>query len=189
MNHSHKVTIEEAIDHLFTDVLGSDESRFEYYQAKLDFIFDKLETKPELLGYKIYKLYITQSYLHYIKGNLTEALACLERAEEFSAGKEIQRTYQRASDKILKAAQELASVEIEQQGIETERKTAITALLTGISCLVLGGVLTGITYSLAKPGGTYLVTTGLFLIGAINICLSIYRFMKWTLLKAKRRLS
>jgi uncharacterized membrane protein YedE/YeeE len=41
-------------------------------------------------------------------------------------------------------------------------------LLVGLGMVLLGGIITGATYSAADPGGTYLVTTGLFLVGGLN---------------------
>jgi hypothetical protein len=39
----------------------------------------------------------------------------------------------------------------------------------GVGLLVLGAVITGITYSAASGGGTYVITTGLFVVGVIKI--------------------
>ena len=45
----------------------------------------------------------------------------------------------------------------------------------GVGLLVLGAVITGITYSAASGGGTYVVTTGLFVVGVIKILQGIGR--------------
>ena len=60
-----------------------------------------------------------------------------------------------------------------------ETKTGL--LRSGLSCigfLTLGGIITGITYSIAKPGGTYVATTGLFLVGVISGIVAIWRFIQ-----------
>lgn len=52
---------------------------------------------------------------------------------------------------------------------------AVELIGTGVALLVLGGVITGFTYSAASGGGTYVVTTGLFVVGAIRILQGIGR--------------
>src|SRR5262245_32256168 len=48
------------------------------------------------------------------------------------------------------------------------RQAGFKVFLAGLAMLVLGAVITGATFSMAKPGGTYVVTFGLFAVGAIN---------------------
>ena len=55
------------------------------------------------------------------------------------------------------------------------RKAGIKTLLIGVGFLVAGGVITAVTYSAASGGGTYVVTTGLFLVGAINVLRGLFR--------------
>ena len=50
----------------------------------------------------------------------------------------------------------------------------------------LGGIITGITYSMAKPGGTYVATTGLFLVGAISGVVAVWRLVQLLFYLAKR---
>lgn len=62
-------------------------------------------------------------------------------------------------------------------------------LHSGLSCigfLMLGGIITGITYSMAKPGGTYVATTGLFLVGAISGVVAVWRLVQLLFYLAKR---
>lgn len=62
-------------------------------------------------------------------------------------------------------------------------------LYSSLSCigfLTLGGIITGITYSMAKPGGTYVATTGLFLIGVISGVVAIWRLVQLLFYLAKR---
>lgn len=51
-------------------------------------------------------------------------------------------------------------------------------LLFGLGMLLLGGVITASTYSAANAGGTYVVTTGLFAVGGINIARGLWLQMK-----------
>ena len=60
------------------------------------------------------------------------------------------------------------------------------ALLWGIGMLVLGGLITLGTYSAASDGGTYFVTTGLFVVGGINLIRGIYYQLQY---QAERRRS
>ena len=62
-------------------------------------------------------------------------------------------------------------------------------LYSGLSCAglwTLGGIITGITYSMASPGGTYVATTGLFLVGAISGAVAIWRLVQLLFYLAKR---
>lgn len=62
-------------------------------------------------------------------------------------------------------------------------------LYSSLSCvglLTLGGIITGITYSMASPGGTYVATTGLFLVGAISGVVAVWRLVQLLFYLAKR---
>lgn len=62
-------------------------------------------------------------------------------------------------------------------------------LYSSLSCvglLTLGGIITGITYSMAKPGGTYMATTGLFIFGSISGVVAIWRLVQLLFYLAKR---
>jgi hypothetical protein len=52
-------------------------------------------------------------------------------------------------------------------------------LMWGIGLLVLGGIITLGTYSAASGGGTYVVTTGLFVVGGINLVRGIYYQLRY----------
>lgn len=67
------------------------------------------------------------------------------------------------------------------------RAKFIGSLLYSLGLLALGGIITGIAYALASPGGTYVVTSGLFLIGGIYFCVAIWNLFKWLALKAARK--
>ncbi len=47
-------------------------------------------------------------------------------------------------------------------------------MLIGIGLIALGGVVTFVTYAAAKPGKTYVVTTGLFIVGAYYLIRGAY---------------
>jgi len=57
------------------------------------------------------------------------------------------------------------------------RKAGLEALAGGVGLIVLGGIITGATYSAASPGGTYLVTSGLFLVGGLAVVRGLWRMM------------
>src|SRR5215468_4481754 len=57
------------------------------------------------------------------------------------------------------------------------RQAGLKAFFIGIGCIILGAIVTGATYSMAKPGGIFLVTTGLFLSGAINVFRGLFRIV------------
>lgn len=62
-------------------------------------------------------------------------------------------------------------------------------LYSSLSCvgsLILGGIITGVAYSMASPGGTYVATTGLFLVGAISGVVAIWRLAQLLFYVAKR---
>ena len=98
-----------------------------------------------------------------------------------------QPTYSRAQDKILTYIRSHVEKQARNGKLDALKKTSVTALVTSLVSFAIGGVATGITYSLAKPGSTYLVTTGLFLVGAINLIRAMYYFFKWTAAKAVSR--
>ena len=59
---------------------------------------------------------------------------------------------------------------------ELKRKEGLKGIGCGLIMLVVGGIITAITYSAASGGGTYIVTTGLFIVGAITL---IVGFIRW----------
>lgn len=67
------------------------------------------------------------------------------------------------------------------------RAKFVGSLVYSLALLALGGVVTGIAYALASPGGTYVVTSGLFLIAGIYFCVAIWNLLKWLALKAARK--
>jgi len=57
------------------------------------------------------------------------------------------------------------------------RKAGLKLFLTGIFYIIAGAVITGILYSIAEPGGFFIVTTGLFIVGAANIFRGLFRII------------
>jgi hypothetical protein len=57
------------------------------------------------------------------------------------------------------------------------RKEGLKTFAAGGGLLFLGTIITVATYSAAEPGGVFLVTTGLFLVGALNLLRGIYRIV------------
>ncbi len=59
------------------------------------------------------------------------------------------------------------------------RASFLTSLVYSLELLALGGIITGIAYVITSPGGTYVVTSGLFLIGGIYLCVAVWNLFKW----------
>lgn len=72
------------------------------------------------------------------------------------------------------------------QRVEETKKSLFQSALSSIVFFILGGVITGVSYSLASPGGTYMVTSGLFLVGMISGVIAVWRVMVLLFLLAKR---
>ncbi len=70
--------------------------------------------------------------------------------------------------------------------IEEAKSGLVHSGLSCIGLLVIGGIVTGISYSLASPGGTYLATTGLFLFGGISGIVALWRLFQLLFYVAKR---
>lgn len=65
------------------------------------------------------------------------------------------------------------------RSVQSERQTAVRsaatrAFLWAIGWIALGGIITAASYSNAKQGGSYVITTGLFLFGGINLLRALY---------------
>ena len=65
------------------------------------------------------------------------------------------------------------------RGVEGERKSAVRksagrAFIWAIVLIIIGIIVTAISASLAEPGGTYIVTVGLFISGGIQLIRAIY---------------
>jgi hypothetical protein len=59
----------------------------------------------------------------------------------------------------------------------SNRMGGIKNLGIGIALLILGVIVTIGTYMMADPGGTFMVTTGLFVVGGINMLIGLFRFI------------
>jgi curved DNA-binding protein CbpA len=60
---------------------------------------------------------------------------------------------------------------------ELKRKEGGKAIGCGLLMLVVGGVITGVTYAAAEGGGIYVVTTGLFIVGGITLIVGLYKWL------------
>ena len=63
---------------------------------------------------------------------------------------------------------------------ELKRKAGGKQIGCGFLMLIVGGIITGISYWAASGvlgGGTYIVTTGLFIVGGINLLIGIIRWL------------
>lgn len=58
-----------------------------------------------------------------------------------------------------------------------KRKAGGKQIGCGLLMLVVGGIITGITWAAASGGGTYIITTGLLVVGAINLLIGIFRWL------------
>ena len=76
-------------------------------------------------------------------------------------------------EKIL----EKAKTEINKVKGKAHREVAGQYFLKGIGFLALGALVTGVTYSMASGGGTYVVTTGLFAVGGIYVIIGFFKFL------------
>ena len=56
--------------------------------------------------------------------------------------------------------------------------SGVKTLLAGLGWLALGGLITAYTYSAASPGGSYVVTTGLFAVRGIQAVVGLLRMMR-----------
>ena len=70
-----------------------------------------------------------------------------------------------------------AKAEINKVKDKAHREIAGEYFLKGIGFLALGALVTGITYSVASGGGTYVVTTGLFAAGGIYVIIGFFKFL------------
>ena len=57
------------------------------------------------------------------------------------------------------------------------RKGGLKTIGIGVALIALGGVITAATYLVASPGGTYVITFGLFLVGALTVLRGLWRSM------------
>jgi curved DNA-binding protein CbpA len=58
-----------------------------------------------------------------------------------------------------------------------KRKEGLQGIGCGLLMLIVGGIITAVTYSAASGGGTYIVTTGLFIIGALTLIVGFYTWI------------
>ena len=60
---------------------------------------------------------------------------------------------------------------------EFKRKEGGKQIGCGLLMLIVGGIVTGLTYAAAEGGGTYFVTTGLFIAGGITLIVGLYKWL------------
>lgn len=60
---------------------------------------------------------------------------------------------------------------------ELKRKEGGKAIGCGLLMLIVGGIITGVTYAAASGGGMYIVTTGLFIVGGITLIVGLYKWL------------
>ena len=60
---------------------------------------------------------------------------------------------------------------------ELKRKEGGKQIGCGLLMLVVGGIITGLGYAAASGGGTYLITTGLFIVGGITLIMGLYKWL------------
>lgn len=60
---------------------------------------------------------------------------------------------------------------------EVRRKEGGKSIGCGLLMLIVGGIITGLTYSAASEGGSYFITTGLFVVGGITLLTGIFRWL------------
>ena len=78
--------------------------------------------------------------------------------------------------------QEMRELEEQSKIIYMERsaarRAAVRTIRIGVAITAVGAVLTGATYALAAPGGTYLVTSGAFIVGVIYVSCGLHSLAK-----------
>jgi uncharacterized membrane protein YvbJ len=57
-----------------------------------------------------------------------------------------------------------------------EKDNGLASMGCGVVLLAVGGIITWATYSAASGGGTYVVTTGLFIVGGIALLRGLWRW-------------
>jgi curved DNA-binding protein CbpA len=60
---------------------------------------------------------------------------------------------------------------------EIKRKAGGKQIGCGLLMLIIGGIITWLTYEAASEGGTYIVTTGLFIVGGITFIIGFFRWL------------
>jgi curved DNA-binding protein CbpA len=60
---------------------------------------------------------------------------------------------------------------------ELKRKEGGKAIGCGLLMIIVGGIITGITYAAASGGGTYFVTIGLFVVGGITLIVGLFKWL------------
>ena len=87
---------------------------------------------------------------------------------------EVQRVYPavRADDKRRQAAGRRAVRRAEQGNW-------LATIITGVLIFLLGVGVTGVSYAMSGPGGTYLFAGGAFLVGIFLVLKGLYHRIRW----------
>ena len=60
-----------------------------------------------------------------------------------------------------------------------EQSRWLLTVLAGIGLIILGTVVTGVTYQMAEPGGTFIVTSGVIFVGVLLLLKGLYHRLRW----------
>lgn len=177
-------TFNRVVDKLFKDILADEQPDLSYFQAKIDLIAEKFTND---VGHHVYKLYICQAIIQFYRQEFAAVINTLERADEIRGGKAVDRDFEKVKNYLTSQSHVVMGklqVTIDEQALTDEvGKGAAKAFAYGIALLVLGGIITGVSYSETDPGGTYTMTTGLFVIGGAYCCVGVYRTLRWIVRK------
>jgi hypothetical protein len=73
------------------------------------------------------------------------------------------------AEEVVAKANRAKKSAFRQQGLKT--------FGIGVAMLILGIIITGVTYSIAKPGGVFFVTIGFFISGVVNLLRGLFRMV------------
>ncbi len=108
---------------------------------------------------------------------MTELNEAYEDAKNLSLkhGHKVPREYYSVDSEFLSGSLSSAVNPAVQNNVRKNQSTSSHERISGkqvargLGYLVLGFIVTGISYSVAQSGGIYLITTGLFIVGAYDI--------------------
>ena len=60
-----------------------------------------------------------------------------------------------------------------------ERRTWFWPVGIGVGLFTMGVAITAITFAMAGPGGTYIVTGGLMLVGVLSVLKGLWHLIRW----------
>lgn len=113
----------------------------------------------------------------YTKGSIVRAV------NKKVKNKDLARQY---VEEILHERKTVLSGRTMDEKVSEAKNGLLYSALICAGSFILGGIITGITYSMAEPGGTYTVTTGLFLVGLISGVIALWRLFQLLFYLASR---